>query len=313
MTSQTGITSAAAIEAGEPPIRYLMAGHTVGLPTLEQYLRALIGGGALFGLPPLAARWLARRERRAALHRLERWWTRRLFDRLAIRLDLEGAALIDPDERYIVVALHESFLDVPALLHLPLPLRFAARDEIFGWRVLGPYLRDTGQLCITPERGRWSYRRLLRDARAVLDGGESIVIFPQGTILGIETSFLRGAFALAQALGRPLLPVALTGGHRVWEHPFTPRLRFGQRISMRVLPPIPAGDVAGQASEQLRLDVQRQLKAEALSGTMAAPRHYLPARDGYWDGFAFQIDPAFPALAADMARRRQQIAAEQPV
>jgi 1-acyl-sn-glycerol-3-phosphate acyltransferase len=42
---------------------------------------------------------------------------------------------------------------------------------------------------------------------------------------------------------------------------------------------------------------------------MAAPRHYMPARDGYWDGFAFEVDPAFPALAADIARHRQQAAA----
>jgi 1-acyl-sn-glycerol-3-phosphate acyltransferase len=295
MTQPASAATSAPIAAQEPPIRYLAAGRTVGAPTLGRYLHTLIGGAALFVAPPALARLLAQHGQRQALHAVERWWARRIF--------------ADPYERYVVTPLHESFADVPALLHLPLPLRFAARDELFAWRVLGPYLRDTGQLCITPERGRWSYRRLLTLAGQVFAAGESVVIFPQGTILGIETNFLRGAFALANALQRPILPIALTGGHRVWEHPFTPRLRYGQRISLRVLPPIAVADIRASSPDELRCEVQRRVKAEALAGTMAAPRHYMPARDGYWDGFAFEVDPAFPALAADIARHRQQAAA----
>ena len=67
-------------------------------------------------------------------------------------------------------------------------------------------------------------------------------MFPQGSILGIEIDFKAGPFALAHALGWPILPIALTGGHRVWEHPFTPRLRYGQRMSLHILPPI-SGEV----------------------------------------------------------------------
>ena len=43
---------------------------------------------------------------------------------------------------------------------------------------------------------------------------------------------ISGAFALARHLGAPLLPVVLTGGHRVWEHPFAPTLRYGQPIAV---------------------------------------------------------------------------------
>ena len=60
---------------------------------------------------------------------------------------------------------------------------------------------------------------------------------------------------------------------------------------MQVLPPISAAEVAAHTAEQMREMVQRRVKAAALSGTMAAPRRYQPARDGYWDGFAFTIDP----------------------
>jgi 1-acyl-sn-glycerol-3-phosphate acyltransferase len=37
---------------------------------------------------------------------------------------------------------------------------------------------------------------------------------------------------------------------------------------------------------------------------MAQPRRFVPARDGYWDGYAYEIDPAFPALRAEVERHR---------
>ena len=235
-----------------------------------------------------------------------RWWACGVTRALEVRLDSTGLEQIDRSESYVVTPLHEGFADALALLHLPLKLRFVARDELFTWRWLGPVLRDTGQIEVFPEQGRRSYRRMLRAARSVFDAGESLVIFPQGGILGIETDFLPGSFALARALRRPILPVALTGGHRVWEHPYTPWLRYEQRMSLRVLPPVPVAEVLATPADDLRRRVQRDLKDAALSATMAPPRRFVPARDGYWDGYAYRIDPEFTDLAAEIARHRGQ-------
>ncbi len=308
-----GATGRAQAEAGtgaaEPPARYRLAGGTIGVPSLARWGHVACHGGRLFGLAPLGLRLLGRAGARRALAGATRRWARGVARALDLRLDLAGLDRIDPRESYIVAPLHEGFADAIALLQLPLPLRFAARDELFAWRLLGPALRDTGQVLIWPEDGARSYRALLRQAPAILAGGESLVLFPQGSILGIEIDCLRGPFALASRLGRPLLPIALTGGHRVWEHPYTPRLRHGQRMSLRVLPPIPAAVCRATAAEELRATVQRQLKAVALAGDLAAPRRFVPARDGYWDGYAYRIDPAFPALAAEIAAHRAATAA----
>jgi len=296
--------------SADAPLRYTLYGARVGVPDLAGYLRATLISSMWFGPALRFGRLLGRAGERGALHQLERAWARSLCRALGVRLDVAGLGLIDPAQPYVVASLHEGMADVLALLQLPLPLRFVVRDEIFGWPAVGPYLRDTGQIEVCPERGARSYRELLRAAGAVLGGGESVAIFPQGSILGIETEFHRGAFALARALGRPILPVALTGAHRVWEHPYTPRLRFGERVSMRVFPPIPAADLAGRDPGALRDEVQRLLKAAALDGQMAAPRRFVPARDGYWDGYTYTVDPAFPELAADIARRRAAVAGE---
>jgi 1-acyl-sn-glycerol-3-phosphate acyltransferase len=218
---------------------------------------------------------------------------------------MHGLEQIDPRQSYVVAPLHEGFADALALFQLPLCLHFVARDELFGWRWLGPLLRDTGQIEVTPERGTHAYRTILRAAPAIFARGESMLIFPQGTILGIESDFTVGAFAIARALEQPLLPIVLTGGHRVWEHPYTPRLRYGQRISMRVLPPININ--RADDLDAVRVQVRRRLKAAALDGTMAPPRRFVPQRDGYWDGYAYRIDPDFAGLAAHIAEHRAEM------
>ena len=289
---------------GERPIRYRLLGGKVGVPRLRAYLRTWVGVALWLTWPVALARVLGRLGARPSLHRLERWWARRVTRHLDVRLRIDGLEHLDPGVAYVVTPLHEGFADALALFQLPLDLRFAARDELFEWRLLGPLLRDTGQLYVSPERGAWSYRRLRRVVGPILDGGESVVLFPQGGILGIETDFLGGPFALARTLGRPILPIALTGGAGVWEYPYTPRLRFGAPMSLRILPPIGTDEVAARSVEELRQIVMCSLKAAALSGQLAPPRRFVPARDGYWDGYAYAIDPAFPALAADVARRR---------
>lgn len=292
-----------------PRSDYLSLDGLVSLPDRRTQWRAAAGIGFWLGAPLLLMRMLGRAGRRRPLHQVARWWARGVIRHLAIQLDLDGLELIEPGQPYIVTPLHEGFADALALLHLPLDLRFAARDELFDWRLFGGLLHDTVQLELCPELGMQSYLRLRRHAPAILDGGESLVLFPQGSILGIEVDFKAGPFALAAALGRPILPIVLSGGHRVWEHPYTPRLRYGQRVSLAVLPPVSVAELRVLGVEGSRAEIQRRLKARALDGMMAPPRRFVPTRDGYWDGYAYEIDPAFPDLRAEIERHRGDVPA----
>ncbi len=263
--------------------------HLAGRPLLTRLARTLAALPA--DLTP-AERTTRQREASAAL-----------LGHLGVRLVVRGREHARGGP-FVVVALHESLLDVPALLTLPLRLRFAARDEILTWPLVGPAIARLGHLSITPESGAAAYRHLLTAGRAVLAGGESLALFPQGSVLGLETDFQRGAFAVARHLRAPLLPVVLTGGHRVWEHPFSPTLRYGQPVGLRVLPPVPVPEVLSMPPDALRSRVQREMKRAALAGDLPPPRRYDPERDGYWDGYRFDIDPAFPELRRLVEARR---------
>ncbi|UBV44587.1 1-acyl-sn-glycerol-3-phosphate acyltransferase (plasmid) [Deinococcus taeanensis] len=96
----------------------------------------------------------------------------RLLRHLRVRLEITGAECIGRGP-YVVIALHESVVDVLALAQLPLPLRFVARAEIFSWPGVGPAITRLGHVSIDPESGSGGYRHLLRQARAITTGGRA--------------------------------------------------------------------------------------------------------------------------------------------
>lgn len=238
---------------------------------------------------------------------LQRSVAQRLLAHLRVRVEFHGLGDL-PREPHVIVALHEGIADALCLISLPCALRFVAREEIFEWPAIGPALERMRHIAIDPERGAAGCRALIRHATAALGAGEHVVFFPQGTVLGIETAFQPGAFRLARMLHAPILPIVLTGSHRIWEHPFSARLRYGQRAAVFVLPPVPCEEVRRTMPLQLLGDLQRRMKSVALSGQGPEPRRFVPARDGFWDGFAFDIDADFPDLRAQVERHRAALA-----
>ncbi len=267
--------------------------------TVRQLVRVSLGASLLVGLgePVLSA--LARGISRPRLQKAARKWSSLVIRYLGLTIDLEGEEHIDPEKSYVVAPLHEGFADALVLSRLPMELRYVAREELFGWRRLGRFLSASDQILIRPEVPLGGLRHLIAEGRKTIDRGGSVVIFPQGSILGVEAAFTPGAFRLADLLGVPLLPIVITGTHRVWEHPYSDRLRFGQRASMRVLPPVPIGE----ATESMR-DTEREMKRIALSDETEPPRRFDPHRDGFWDGYRYEIDPDFPQLRETVARHR---------
>jgi 1-acyl-sn-glycerol-3-phosphate acyltransferase len=231
-----------------------------------------------------------------------------LLQHLRVRLHICGEQHL-PAAPGLLIAMHEGLADALCLATLPLPLRFVARREVFDWAGIGPALQRCRHIAIEPEAGDRAYRTLLRDTGAALAAGDHVVVFPQGCLLGIQTAFLPGAFHLARRLDVAILPVVITGSHRIWEHPFSDRLRYGQAVGLQILPPVGIDEIRATAPDTLRLRLQARMKRIALSPALPAPRHYVPERDGTWPDFRFEIDPDWrqardPAPLRSPSRRR---------
>ncbi len=228
---------------------------------------------------------------RQQLHLAERSWAAAAVAALDIDIELVGLGKIDPGRQYLVAPLHEGFADVLALLQLPLPLGWVIRDELLSLPYFGHYLSQAGHIAIEPEAPLTAMRILLRRLPQLLARGDSVVVFPQGSLLGVEVSFQPGAFQLADRFDLPVLPVVLTGSHRVWDYPFGRALRRGQRIRLEVLEPMPPGTaLAGMAA------IETEMKQRARAVADAPVRHYVPERDGTWEGYRFELDPTEPHM-----------------
>lgn len=270
----------------EVNVEYNVPGGPFSVATRAEWVRATLLSAAVFG-PGVSLINLLAKSRPQAARSLERWLGKAVMHGLGMDLEIEGREFIDPSERYVVVSLHEGFADVLVLLELGLPLRFVALEEIAAdWPILQRHVAATDHILVPAGKPRTAFRRLLKAMPSVAETQDNLVIFPQGTILGIETAFQSGFLRVAQILGRPVLPVVISGTHRVWEHPFSPRLRFGERVSVKVLPPLDAGSV------DVAL-LQKAMKAAALDPSAAPARRYRPAVDGSWPEYAFAIDPDF--------------------
>ncbi len=236
----------------------------------------------------------------SASHRLARTWARSVSRTLDIDLAITGIEHIDTSRQYLVMPLHEGFMDIPTLLHLPLDLRFTVREELLSMPNVGPYIAETEQILVPGVPSIRAYRELYADIAGAVDKGDSIVVFPQGSVLGVEVAFKPGVTRIGERFGLPVLPVVISGTHRVWEYPFTQTVRFGQRVAMTVLPPIEPANVSIERVRQAETD----MKSLAVRDTRAPARRFVPERDGWWDDYDFDIDSGFADLEAQVARHR---------
>ena len=166
--------------------------------------------------------------------------------RLVWRLEVVGAENM-PAGPAIVVANHDSLSD-PFFLGAALerPLHFLAKRELWANRVVGRLLDGLGGIPVERRRGDLTaVAALVR----VLERGDAVAIFPQGTVLGgDERPWQRGAARLALTTGAPLVPVAIVGAADA----LRPGTRIPRRARVRVVvgesiavppaaPTIPAG------------------------------------------------------------------------
>ncbi len=145
-----------------------------------------------------------------------------------VRLEVRGLEHLDGLEGPVIFAPnHTSHLDAPALL-LALPPRFrrrtacAAWQEYFepegaGWfrraRLHALRLLLTGGLPMVPVSQAKAFRRSLRNVGTMLDGGWSLVFFPEGERSRTEERlpFQKGIGVVAGAMRACVVPVRVRG------------------------------------------------------------------------------------------------------
>ena len=151
------------------------------------------------------------------IDRLIRFWARVLVRGAGIRLTVENAHRVDPERRYVLVANHHSYLDIPCLLAgIPQPIRFMAKASLFQIPLFGQALAASGFIPVDRKNRSKAIESFDRAAERIRKGN-TIVIFPEeGRSKQRQMlPFQRGGFLLALRSELPLLPVAIDGTYEV--------------------------------------------------------------------------------------------------
>ncbi len=201
--------------------------------------------------------------RLVVLHRFTCFWAS-LYTWLnpAWRVRVEGRDKIRPDTAYVMVANHQSLLDILVLFRLFVHFKWVSKIENFrvpciGWNMsLNRYIKL--------RRGdRTSIDRMMLACERTLAAGSSVMMFPEGTRSpdGRLRAFKPGAFALAQRAGVPLLPIVVEGtAHALPKRGFV--LRGRHRIRVRILDAMEHETFAEHPIELVTEHVSSRIAAE---------------------------------------------------
>jgi 1-acyl-sn-glycerol-3-phosphate acyltransferase len=193
------------------------------------------------------------------------------FFRLYFRLERIGAEHLPRSGPLLLAANHRSFLDpfvIGALARRP--VYYVAKRELFEHRLQAWVLNGLGAFPV--DRGSGD-SDAMATARAILQRGDCVVIFPEGT--RVRTGALgrphRGVGRLALETGAPVVPVAVIGTEEVrrgWRiRPRKVRIRCGRPL---LFPTVarPAPETAAGVTERTWACVS--LQWEWLGGTAPA-------------------------------------------
>lgn len=146
-----------------------------------------------------------------------KWWAQFIIRILMLPVKVEGRENLVKGQSYVFVANHQGSFDIFLIYG------FLCRN--FKW-MMKRQLRQmpfVGKACeaahhiFVDKRGASKIRATYDSARQTLQGGMSLVVFPEGarTFTGHMGVFKRGAFMLADDIELPVVPLTINGSFDV--------------------------------------------------------------------------------------------------
>ena len=141
------------------------------------------------------------------------FWSRSVLWLLLVPIKVTGRENVDPNQSYVFVANHQSFLDVFAVYGwLPNNFKWLMKKELRKIPFVGTACAVAGHIFVDRSNPRAAMESLTY-IKAQLHDGISTVIFPEGTRTrtGEMGRFKQGAFKIAMDMNLPVVPISLSG------------------------------------------------------------------------------------------------------
>ena len=223
--------------------------------------------------------------------RTYRWVVRAfavVFRILGLRFTVQGAEHLPTSGPAVIASNHTGFLDFTFIGYAARErgrlVRFMSKREVFDSALTGRLMRAMRHISVD----RWTGASAYRAARAALDQGEVVGVFPEATISRSFRlkPFKPGAAGLAISRGVPLVPCILWGSQRVITVDGRRSLRRGKALTITLGEPLVARSDETVAALTLRLHLAMEaMLDEAIASFPDTPRDdsdrwWLPADVG---------------------------------
>ncbi|MBN1968754.1 MAG: 1-acyl-sn-glycerol-3-phosphate acyltransferase [Candidatus Delongbacteria bacterium] len=167
-------------------------------------------------------------EMRKKAKKMSHLWSKSIFKWLNTNVEIINEENI-PEGPVVVISNHQSSLDIPLLMcYLKNNPSFIAKKELKRIPVVSFWMNLLGCVYLdrkSPRSALLSFKK----AAEIIQSGQSIVIFPEGTRSRELKEFKKGSFKLALMAGVPILPVTIIGTERVMDY------KISQKKCVRIL------------------------------------------------------------------------------
>ena len=154
-------------------------------------------------------------------------WAKVLLWALLLPVKVEGRQHLEKDQSYVFVANHQGAFDIFLIYgYLCRNFKWMMKQQLRKMPFIG-YACERSHQIFVDKRGPKKIKETYDRARATLQGGTSVVVFPEGSrsFTGHMGFFRKGAFALADELQLPVVPLTINGSFNVM-----PRMRDGRFV-----------------------------------------------------------------------------------
>lgn len=199
--------------------------------------------------------------------KVARTWARSLLVIAGAKVRVAGLENVKPDESYVIVSNHVSYMDTPTLLtHLPVNFRFMAKSGLFKVPFIGGHLEKAGHISVPLDDPRAALKVLGSAGKMLKERGLSVLVFPEGgrSESGELREFKDGAAYLAIKGGIPILPVCIIGVRDVLPM-HSHHVRPG-RITLRIGEPIAVNGMGNADRAALTRRLYDTIRALQLQG-----------------------------------------------
>lgn len=209
------------------------------------------------------------RSNAAIIDPIIRLWARSIVRAAGIDLRARNVELIEPRQRYILIANHYSYFDIPCIFAaIPQPIRFMAKVSLFKIPLFGWALGRSGFIPIDRKNRRTAVKSFDMAAERIRKGN-TIVVFPEEGRSRERAlrPFQRGGFLLALKSELPIVPIAVDGTFdvfRVGAKNITPGT-----VTITVTPPIATAGLSVRDKEKLAAESRNRIQ-EILFGEPAS-------------------------------------------